>query len=322
MINTDIMEINEEDLSRMESLVDLARKVFEEHKYLLTNKNINIRFELANDPSPWVISGISNYFGILIRVSCVILTANWQIDVMLKDIDPEYADDMDLIRSLEDRVYTIQMVFTVLHEMVHQAQQSPTYYDLNGLSITNEDSADWLAVQILREEYNLQEYEAALLFESSYGRRFLIYSPPTPDNLFDYYNESLKIVVCMITNNISRINIEVPSNLLYIGIDIMLVNNINNRDIKIPIRLNGVLMRPSAEYAMLLRLIVLGTQESWYLGMRCIISDDETLYTIIIDGTVLIQPFTEDIGKMYGIRPVDIESLKNGKLTFKEDKES
>lgn len=322
MINTDIMKINEEDLSRMEKLVDLARKVFEEHKYLLTNKNINIRFELANDPSPWVISGISNYFGILIRVSCVILTANWQIDVMLKDIDPEYTDDMDLIRSLEDRVYTIQMIFTVLHEMTHQAQQVPTCYELNGLSITNEDSADWVAVQILREEYYLQEYEAALLFESSYGQRFLICSPPTPDNLFDYYNESLKILVCMVTGNMCRNNMEAPANLLYCGVDIMIVNNINNRDIKIPIRLNGVLMRPTAEYAMLLRLVLLGTEESWYLGMQCTLSDDETLYTIIIGGTALIQPFTEDIGKMYGIRHVDVESLENGKLTFKEDKES
>lgn len=317
MIETNIDKITEEDLQRIEALVDHAKAVYESHKYLMTNKYLPLHFEYGDVEEGMVISGISNYSAIFIRVSAVICSTNTILMQAYNYVPAEFADDEDFLRGMEDRLYMIEMAFCVLHEMAHAGQQIPVGEFIPARAITFEDSADYAACSILRQEYNASELEISLIMANSYGRRFLIdYAPPKP-NLTDYYTETLKIIICIAACDSSIKAIECSASVLYYQNNLTIINRINNNNVTIPVKINGMLVPPSADYVYLLKLLL---QSRRMKIIPFVEEPDEYTSIIILIGTALFQGFAEDICDFYGARTPNTDELKDGNLHFDEEK--
>ena len=297
----------------LETYQKSAIEIFENYKHLLTNPELELRFELS-DPNIHASMINKSELGTGLAVcavhcqGCIILMLDVILDSALLIIDLYDR----FIKSDEDCLMVIWHVLehTLLHEMQHAGQP---FHLLNGMCnvipdieyTRRETDADYTANKILMEDFGAPEWFIEAITQNGYGLPMqLAYDQSQLHDIALYYYEFIKTFYCLSLGKYGNDILELIQTAVFEFDNIYVHNNINGRNDVMCIKQNGKFYPPTREFCYLYNITFLGINEQDFKDEPYLIYINaepigENGARFIIGGERLIPAFTKDLGCYY-----------------------
>lgn len=299
----------------LESYKRRALDIFEKYKYLLTNPELELHFELS-DPNIHSSEFVNNNRNLVVCAihcnGCIILMLDTILEAALCIIN-EYTNFVELDEKTAIVImHTLE--HTLLHEMRHDGQ--PFHLLNNSIQVISsieyikrETDADYIANKILIEDFGAPEWVIDLINSNSYRNpMMLVYDQSQIHDMALYYYEFIKTFYCLSTGIYDNELLYAVQSAIFYTSNLYIQNNINDRNEFICIKRDGVFYAPTHEFCYLYNIAFLGINEPDFLDKEYtiniraeLINNDDDSIVFIIGGKRLLQPFTKDIGCYYNV---------------------
>lgn len=290
-----------------------ATEIFEKYKYLLTNPELKLCFELGDPHIHASIIDRGQLGGNLAICAihcggCIILMLDVILESALLIVD-EYAD---FIKSGKDRLMIIWHVLehTILHEMRHASQPfnlvNSAYTVIPSIEyIRRETDADYIANKILIEDFGAPEWLIGAINLHGYALPMqLVYDQSRLNDVGLYYYEFIKTLYFLGIGRFENDILGTIQSAIFDLDNVYLYNNINGRNTVVCLKHDGKFYPPSEEFCRLYDIAFLGINEQSFSDKPYMISiyaesieDNGILF--VVEGERLIPAFTTNLGCYY-----------------------